>query len=183
MPEVLGDGAFWAAVRDWVIGLGTLGTLAVSLVVLKRQGDEIDSQAQERREAGEFSRSAQARQVKFSPFGGRGGGAGSYKVFMDYTPSFVVTNESDEAIHDVTVSVAIEGLVTPPPGGPTWVPAATGVLAAGEALSHRLIVHAVWDETSDDYHYFTAKPSVQFTDMSGQRWVRDHEHRLSKVSS
>lgn len=66
MRDLLGD-VPWTEVRDCVVALGTLGPLGVSLMVVKRQGEELRDQASERRSQAEFARSAQARQVRLDP--------------------------------------------------------------------------------------------------------------------
>jgi len=183
MHSLHADPAFWAGVRDWVIGVGTLGTLLVSVVVLRRQGDEIEAQASERREEAEYRRSAQARQVRLNILSLRGGGTVADRRYETHVPEVELVNESEDAVYDVVLGMSVisnDGDVEAESGS-TWDPISTPVLASGKKLTHRIAVKVLWQDARANYARFEIHPHVEFTDQAGQAWRREHDLRLTRV--
>lgn len=180
MPDFLTDGSFWVGVREWAIGLGTVGTLGVSLWVLNQQRTEIQTQAAERRKATEYERSVQARGVILLPTK-RVGGEGIARQHRQRSIEVTGINRSAEAIHDVELGIEVLGEVELADGSLVVAPKRVLVLAVGEPVQHRVVVRSPWDDSITDYKPFDVRPSLTFTDMAGQRWVRDHEHRLRQL--
>ena len=167
----------WGTAPDWLSGVGTVGTLAVAVGVLARESTD-------RRRRDEYARSAQARQVHLGPVtpGGASGRQGSY---MDMTYSIAVTNSSDDAIHNVGLSLGVHPesvqIGTSRMLGTSSLRVKKEVLAAGEVLPLTGTVRINWDQKAAEVASHEMRPFLMFDDMAHQKWVRTHDYRLRPV--
>jgi hypothetical protein len=165
----------YGTLPDWLAGAGTVGALAVALVLLSQ-----DLRA--RREVEEERRRAQASRVvcwlesvedtaDFTP---------TYGAIVTLTPSdhldVVLHNGSEEPVFDCQVHVDLDPSAPTRATAPSWGWRLT--------LTERMIPpgrtrRPVWELPGDDLPHTSAW--MVFTDTNNQRWQREHSGRLSRV--
>jgi hypothetical protein len=160
----------WGTVPDWIAGIGTAGAFGTTALVLKRESDD-------RRTRLNYERSEQARRVRLGPIES---GPASGKRGIHATRHFVIkaTNASEDAIHDFSLELHVPNEYEVLDRREAR--AAAEVVAVGQVVPLEFTVTIPWRDAND--HTIPTVPvraSLAFTDMTGQRWIRDHTHRLT----
>jgi hypothetical protein len=170
---------------SWLEAVATVAAVVAAVVAATYAANafrietkrEVDREA-ERAERARFERSSQARRVRLSPVE-RVSASGRQFEYMDVHYRGFISNQSDDAVHDVEVVL----LVDPPTavaGG--YDRAARETFRTLAAEEHRIVdirTRILWDPGSPEMRTHEIQASASFTDMSKLRWHRDHEHRLS----
>jgi hypothetical protein len=165
----------YGTLPDWLAGAGTVGALAVALVLLSQ-----DLRA--RREVEEDRRRAQASRVvcwlesadSVETWTPSGGGTSTTRVVGTHL-EVVLHNGSDEPVFDCRVHVDLDPTVaaSSAPDG-SWRHTVTErMLPPGQT---RL---PLWEQPGEDLPYASAW--MVFTDASNRRWQRGHSGRLSQM--
>jgi hypothetical protein len=133
---------------------------------------ESDRRARQRHEESE-----QARAVSIVL--NRTGGAGILGDHVDFHLVVTVRNDSTDAIHDVRAIFDVQ---------PKSAVISDGVLddgcrliGHGEHASFQILTSVKWDPARGGAAETTAVGMVEFTDIEGRRWSRDHEYRLKRL--
>lgn len=163
----------WGNVAEWVAAIGTVGTLLIAVLVLRRESAD-------RRKEHEFKRSEQARQVVLGAPVADSNRVQNGFIFTSF--GVVVTNNSDEPIHDVEV-----GLTMPQANlksgeartkTKTWP-----VIRAGDA---ERFVAGFWVlptiRVLGKKEVTVATPHLEFVDRASQRWRIGADYRLIDIT-
>ena len=171
----------WAAsdLPTWLAAVGTVGTLAVAVWVLKREQDD-------RRERDRRERRQQARQVAVSEPVSLGGSSatmpGTVERVMALKYTVTVSNHSDETINSCRLRW-IGALTDPPEDASGWrferADEVGRVLALNE-VSRQQVVPVRMDAAVALPHKIDSE--LLFTDSAGSRWLRDSKHALHEVT-
>lgn len=162
----------------WLTAIGTVGTLAVAVWVLKREQDD-------RRQRDQDDRRRQARRVSITePFGQGGGSSTSTTtglMIMAMKYGITVRNDSDETVNSLVVRWI--GKPKDPAADPWAYDVATeqGRLLPGAEKTVTRTMPIPYVEGSGNYLSITTASELLFTDAAGSRWHRDREHTLHEV--
>lgn len=167
-------GLDWGTVPDWLVGVGTVGTLVAAVSTLAK--DRAESRRQRM-----YQRSAQAREVHLGSVQRKSvSGVVGQQMRMSYTVA--VTNQSAEVIHDVKLALWIMPAAAlydqARPARRVELP----VLPPGETLTCQLdtVVKDVRGQGPVDHE---CRVEASFTDLSGQRWIRGPDYRLRSAEA
>jgi hypothetical protein len=169
---VLSCDACGSGPADWLSAIGSVGALAVALLLLGRD-------IYDRHRAGEQSRRAQAAKVAVSKVWVRG--ESSMNADWYQLPAQIeITNRSEDVISDVHVSLWLE-----PPSGHSngqdrheWSLDLGRIDGGGSVEAGHTFD---WPRIGLDPAPYLALSTVEFTDAAGVRWRRDKDHRLREI--
>lgn len=170
------NGGLWSAnLADWLAGIGTVATAAISVFLLWRERGDRERQRAREALAEDSARRRQASRVHLAvPVRGTASGEKGSHWDVDYTAE--LANGSAETISDVDVTCVI---VNPDGGEAVRQRQRTPTLALGaSARAQTPRTRMPWREPAE----FEAWSEAEFTDAAGLRWRRDAEHRLSEIS-
>ena len=175
------DWGTWAAsdLPTWLTAVGTVGTLAVAVWVLKREQDD-------RRERDRQERRQQARHVAVSEPASQGGsgatmqGRSEHVMALKYTVT--ISNHSDETINSCRLRW-VGALTDPPKDASGWIfdlAHDLGRVLPVDEVSRQQTVPVRMNADGALPHTITSE--LLFTDSAGVRWLRDREHALREVT-
>jgi hypothetical protein len=174
------DWEMWTAsdLPTWLAAVGTVGTLAVAVWVLKREQDD-------RRERDRQERRQQARRVAVSEPTSLGGSSatmqdtGGHVMALKY--AVTISNHSDETLNSCRLRW-IGALTDPPKDASGWIfdrAEYVGRVLPRDEVSRQQPVPVRMD--ADGVFPHKIHSELLFTDSGGARWLRDREHALHEV--
>ena len=160
----------WGSTADWLAAIGTVGALAVALLLFGRDQED--------------RRRAQARRVvswlvvepTMSSWTPATGGQATVTEVGEHL-EVVLHNGSEEPVFDCRIQVELEPpvTVTTTPGGAAWQLTLTErMLPPGQTR------RPLWDLHESDLPYTYVW--MVFTDANNQRWQRSRTGRLSRLA-
>jgi hypothetical protein len=171
------DGGLWSAnLADWLAGMGTVATAAISVFLLWRERGDRERQRDREALAEDTARRRQASRVNLG-VPQRVSATGRTDDFWEVVYAAELNNDSDETISDVVVRVV---LLKGDGSQAVRIEERTPRIAPGTSTrADTPLTKLPWADGPDTEGSWS---EAEFTDAAGLRWRRDAQHRLSEIS-